>query len=61
MKVNIVYVKISDGVRTEIKYEDMTEEERKEQAIRSKIRFFRAMGYEPVDYPPEKGAAKNVI
>lgn len=61
MKVNIVYVKISDGVRTEIKYEDMTEEERKEQAIRSKIRFFQAMGYEPVVYPPKKGAAENVI
>lgn len=51
MKVNIVYVKITDGVRTEIKYEDMTEEEKKEQAIRGKIRFFQAMGYEPIDYP----------
>lgn len=47
-----MYVKITDGVRTEIKYEDMTEEEKKEQAIRGKIRFFQAMGYEPVDYPP---------
>ena len=61
MKVNIVYVKISKGVRTEIKYEDMTEEERKEQAIRSKIRFFKTLGYEPVDYPPKKGVTQNAI
>ena len=42
MEVKIVFVK-KDG--TQIPYEEMTEEERKEQAKALTIRFMESMGY----------------
>lgn len=48
MTVNIVFVKNENGVRTEIPYESMTEEEKKEQARKLSIKFMETLGYQPV-------------
>ena len=48
MTVNIVFVKNENGVRTEIPYDSMTEDEKKEQAEKLAIRFMDTLGYQPV-------------
>lgn len=47
MKVDIIFVKIDGDKRIEIPYEDMTQEERAEQGLKLKKKFFETLGYVP--------------
>lgn len=45
MKVNIIFVKIHQNEREEIRYEDMTENEKNQRKIPSTKEYMKNMGY----------------
>lgn len=47
MKVNIVFVKLSDAERIEIPLTDMKKEEQEIRGLELKKRFFETLGYVP--------------
>lgn len=46
MKVDVVFVKFEGDKRIEIPYDELTEEEKREQALKLTKRFFSKLGIE---------------
>lgn len=46
MKVDVVFVKFEGDKRIEIPYDELTEEEKREQALKLTKRFFSVLGIE---------------